>query len=186
VTGSHLYAMAGVYAVTLTVTDDEGAAGEAQFRYVVVFDPEGGFVTGGGWITSPPGAYVLDPTLTGRANFGFVSKYKRGSSVPTGTTEFQFHAAGFNFRSTSYQWLVVAGAKAKFKGEGEINGSGSYGFMLSATDGALPGGGGSDKFRIKIWDKATDVVVYDNELGAPDDADPTTVIGGGSIVIHQN
>jgi Leucine-rich repeat (LRR) protein len=186
VTGSHLYAMAGVYAVTLTVTDDEGAAGEAHFRYVVVYDPDGGFVTGGGWITSPPGAYVPDPTLTGRANFGFVSKYRHGASVPTGTTEFQFHAAGFNFRSTSYQWLVVAGAKAKFKGEGEINGGGSYGFMLSATDGALPGGGGSDKFRIKIWDKATDVVVYDNELGAPDDADPTTVIGGGSIVIHQN
>ncbi len=28
------------------------------------------------------------------------------------------------------------------------------------------------------------MVVYDNELGGADDADPTTEIGGGSIKIH--
>ena len=33
-----------------------------------------GFVTGGGWINSPVGAYVPDPELAGRANFGFVFK----------------------------------------------------------------------------------------------------------------
>ena len=43
-----------------------------------------------------------------------------------------------------------------------------------------------DHFRLKIWDRATGVVVYDNQLGAPDDADPSTAIGGGSIVIHPN
>jgi len=43
----------------------------------------------------------------------------------------------------------------------------------------------SDKFRIKIWDKATDEIIYDNMLGAGDDAIPTTVLGGGSIVIHK-
>jgi hypothetical protein len=44
-----------------------------------------------------------------------------------------------------------------------------------------------DLFRIKIWDKDNgDMVVYDNELGGADDADPTTAIGGGSIVIHSN
>jgi hypothetical protein len=80
---------------------------------------------------------------------------------------------------------VVAGARAQFKGVGTINGQGSYGFMLTAIDGALPGGGGADKFRMKIWEKATGVVVYDNQLGAADDGDPTTVIGGGSIVIHK-
>ena len=43
-----------------------------------------------------------------------------------------------------------------------------------------------DKFRIKIWDKNNgDAIVYDNEIGGLDDADPTTVIGGGSIVIHR-
>jgi len=28
-------------------------------------------------------------------------------------------------------------------------------------------------------------VVYDNQLGAADNADPTTAIGSGSIVVHK-
>lgn len=55
--------------------------------------------------------------------------------------------------------------------------------MLTAIDGAIKGDG-IDKFRIKIWDRATDAMVYDNLMDAPDTADPTTAIGGGSIVIH--
>jgi hypothetical protein len=41
-------------------------------------------------------------------------------------------------------------------------------------------------FRIKIWDRATSSIVYDNLMDALDTAelDPTTVIGGGSIVIQ--
>jgi hypothetical protein len=46
------------------------------------------------------------------------------------------------------------------------------------------GGGGVDKFRIKIWNKATSTVVYDNQLGDVDNADATDAIEGGSIVIH--
>jgi hypothetical protein len=79
---------------------------------------------------------------------------------------------------------VIAGARAMFKGEGTINGMGSYGFILTAIDGALNGGGGADKFRIKIWDRTTDAVVYDNQMGSADDADPVTTLGGGSVVIH--
>jgi PKD repeat protein len=185
VTGGHSYSTPGVHTVTLTVTDDDGGVGSTIHQFVVVYDPDGGFVTGGGWINSPEGAVPSDPSLAGKASFGFVSKYKKGTTTPTGKTQFQFKVANLNFHSTSYQWLVVAGAQAKFKGDGEINESGDYGFMLSAIDGALPGGGGSDKFRIKIWEKATDAVVYDNQLGVDDDAPPDTEIGGGSIVIHK-
>jgi hypothetical protein len=119
------------------------------------------------------------------ATFGFVSKYQKGSSVPTGNTEFQFHAGGLNFKSTSYEWLVVSGAKAQYKGVGTINGAGSYGFILTAVDGQSNGGGGIDKFRIKIWDRTTGAVVYDNQMGAADDATPSTAIASGSIVIHK-
>lgn len=185
VTGTHVYPAAGIYTLALTVTDDGGAAAANHFEFVVVYDPEGGFVTGGGWITSPPGAYAPAPTLTGRASFGFVSRYHKGAAVPTGTTEFQFRAAGLNFHSDRYQWLVVAGCKAQYKGDGTINGGGDLGFMLSATDGQLPGGGGADKFRIRIWDKVTGLTIYDNQMEAPDDQDPTTTLGGGSIVIHK-
>jgi hypothetical protein len=175
----------GVYTVSITVTDRFGAVSDTLKidQYVVVYDPTAGFVTGGGWIMSPTGAYVTNPSLTGKANFGFVSKYKRGQSTPDGDTEFQFQAAGFNFKSTSYEWLVIAGGKAQYKGSGTINGSGDYFFMLTAVDGNLKGG--SDTFRIKVWNKTTLDVIYDNGLNAADSADPTTNLGGGSIQIHQ-
>ena len=115
---------------------------------------------------------AADPDLTGKANFGFVSKYQRGANVPTGQTEFRFKVADLNFHSTEYEWLVVAGPLAQFKGSGTINGLfgsdevSGYGFLLTARDGQAPGGGGLDKFRIKIVDKATDSIVYDNNAGA--------------------
>jgi PKD repeat protein len=186
VTDSHTYTKAGVYTVTLTVTDDDGGSDQSLFQYVVVYDPNGGFVTGGGWIDSPAGAYVADPAMTGKANFGFVSKYQKGATVPTGDTEFQFKAGNLNFKSRNYEWLVISGgSRAQYKGSGTINGGGDYGFLLTATDGQASGGGGNDKFRIKIWNKATGAVVYDNQPLAGDDATPTTALQGGSIVIHS-
>jgi hypothetical protein len=185
VTGEHRYNTPGVYTITLTLTDSEDHTDSASFEYLVVYDPEGGFVTGGGWITSPAGAYLPQPELSGKATFGFVSKYKKGADEPTGKTEFHFKVADFHFKSTNYQWLVIAGKKAMFKGEGEINGVAGYGFMLSAIDGDLQGGNGLDKFRIKIWELGSEEIVYDNQLGEADDADPSTVLGGGSIVVHN-
>jgi hypothetical protein len=189
VTGTRSYAAPGVYTVKLTVTDKDGGSGTAVFQYVVVYDPSGGFATGGGWITSPTEACRLNTACqgaTGKATFGFVAKYKKGADVPDGETEFQFQTGGLNFQSTAYDWLVIAGAKAQYKGTGTINGAGTYGFLLTVVDGQTNGGSGVDKFRIKIWEKASGVVVYDNQLGVPDDADPATVLGSGSIVIHKN
>ena len=187
-TGSHSYSAVGVYTIGVTVTDKDQAADQSVFQYVVVYDPNAGFVTGGGWITSPAGAYVPDPELTGKANFGFVSKYKKGATTPDGQTEFQFKAGDLNFHSTSYEWLVIAGAKSQFKGVGQINDAGNYGFMLTAADGEYKPDDGFavDTFRIKIWDKNnSDEVVYDNQLGVADDIYAGTVLGGGSIVVHD-
>ncbi len=188
VTGSHEYASPGVYTLTLTIIENGDVIDSATYRYVVIYDPDGGFVTGGGWFDSPAGAYTSDPFLTGKATFGFVSKYKNGAEVPTGETEFRFRAGDLNFHSTSYEWLVVAGAKAQFKGVGTINGDGEYKFMLSAIDAAINENDSFpvDRFRIKIWFEEGDVelVVYDNALGSDDDQ-ATTELRGGNIVIHK-
>jgi hypothetical protein len=51
---------------------------------------------------------------------------------------------------------------------------------LTTIDGDVKGG--VDKFRIKIWDNSNNgAIIYDNQLGASDGADPITSIGGGSI-----
>jgi len=185
VSGSHAYITPGIYTLRLALIDQDGGVGESIFQYVVVYDPGGGFVTGGGWIDSPERAYAPDPSLTGKASFGFVSRYKKGASIPTGQTQFQFKVAGLNFHSDSYDWLVVAGSKAKYKGSGTINGGGNYGFMLSAIDADLTPSTDVDLFRIKIWDKDNGgAILYDNQMDAPEDASPTTALQGGSIVIH--
>ena len=177
--GSHPYTAPGVYQVVFTVADDDGGTTSYIHQFVVAFDPNGGFVTGGGWIDSPTGALVADPGLTGKASFGFVSRYRRGATAPEGNTQFQFKAGDLNLDSTSYDFLVVSqgGTAAQFKGSGTINGAPApngelYRFMIWAKDGAI------DMFRVRIWWERFDeeLLVYDNGFDQP--------IGGGSVVVH--
>jgi hypothetical protein len=187
-TAFHTFAATGVYSVLIQIIDDDGGVVDSKFDYVVIYDQNGGFVTGGGWIASSAGAFTDIPALTGKASFGFVSKYQKGATVPTGNTEFQFIAGNFNFKSSAYEFLVVSGHKAQYKGTGTINGTGNYSFIVTVTDGQQPGGGGVDKFRIKIVDKNSNKVVYDNVRGESDDIDSASpqAISGGSIVIHES
>ena len=186
-TASHTYTTPGVYTYHVTVTDDDGGSTTADWE-VVVYDASAGFVTGGGWLNIGPGSYRPDTTLSGRANFGFNSQYKKNATVPTGETEFNFQVGNFNFHASLYQWLVVSGYKSQYKGTGTVNGAGSYDFTLTAYDGDLMSQAGPDKFRIRITDNNnSNAVVFDNKYGTPTDidtADPQA-IAGGSIVIHK-
>lgn len=184
ITGSHTYTGAGVYTLTLSLEDACGATASDIYQYVVVYDPSAGFVTGGGWIYSPPGAYVPEPLAEGKASFGFVSKYKKGATAPDGTTDFEFRAGDLSFKSTAYEWLVIANHKAMYKGIGSVNGVEGYGFLLSAVDGKIKGSDEPDRFRIQIWD-ALENTVYDNQMGDDLDAEATMALEGGSIVIHS-
>jgi hypothetical protein len=172
-------AVPGVYEVCVVAEDAAGNVSEPNCTLLPVYDPDGGFVTGGGWIESPPGAYAADASLAGRANFGFVARYKKGANVPSGSTEFQFQTGGLNFHSASYEWLVVTGGDhtARFKGSGTVNGrvdpaGNAYRFMIWASDDA------PDSFRIRIWseDNGQELEFYDSGP-AP--------LQGGSIVIHD-
>jgi hypothetical protein len=189
--GTHTFAQPGVYTITATVSDGISSGSRSSTAddpaYIVVYDPNGGFVTGGGWFDSPPTACpVMCQGANGKANFGFLAKYVRGANQPVGNTEFQFRAGALNFASQTYQWLVVAGKRAQFKGVGTINGSGTYGFLITAIDGALDPLNPTDRFRIKLWDIAAGgIVIYDNQMGNADDADPSIPIGGGGIMIKK-
>jgi hypothetical protein len=183
-TARHTYASPGVFTLGISLQDACGEITNSSYQYVVVYDPYAGFATGGGWLDSPPGAYVYDPAVSGQLSFGFFSNYKKGSTLPQGNTDFQLRAANLHFKSTSYEWLVIADYKAMYKGSGMLNGNPGYGFLLSAVDGAKKSSASPDKMRIKIWEPSGEVI-YDNQMGAEDDAEAITMISGGSIVIHD-
>jgi uncharacterized delta-60 repeat protein len=187
---SRAFNSVGVYLVRVSVTDECGNIGTAttvnsnQQAKIIIYDPNAGFVRGNGSINSPLGAYRTNPNLTEKVKFKFDSEYQNGSSLPIGSTEFQFKTANFDFNGTTYNWLLISGAKAQYEGSGTINGSGNYGFILTAIDGHV--NGGIDKFRIKIWNKSTGNIIYDNQVTGDisDTADPVTPLNGGNIIIH--
>lgn len=183
VTGNHTYKGAGLYTVRLTVRDGCSDQGQSAYQYVAVYDPNGGFATGGGLFDAPAGSYYADAPISGKANFRFVARYLKDDPVPTGNVEFQFKPRNVNFKSVGYQWLIITAGKAYCKGTGTINGSGNFGFLFSVVDGQVYGES-EDKFRMKIWRANDGSIVFDNEPGSPDASPATTVISGGSIVVH--
>ena len=173
--------VSGIYDMTLVVNDGQ-ADSEPDTTIVVVYDPSGGFVTGGGWIESAADACPnFCGGATGKANFGFVSKYKKGASTPSGNTEFNFKAGNLNFHSDEYQWLVInrGDSRAQYKGSGTINGDAGpgdgYKFIIWAQDLDSTS---DDTFRIRIWyEDGGEVVAYDN---GTDQA-----LRGGNVKIHK-
>jgi hypothetical protein len=189
--GTYTFKDPGVYKVILKVTDNTGATSWVDTQddleaIVVVYDPANGYTIGGGWITSPLGALISDPLATGKVGFGFNSKFFKTATNPKGESQLDFLLGNLDFNALNYDYLVIDKARAQFKGFGKINGVSGYDFIVTVIDGNLPGGGGVDKFRIKIWEKTTGLIVYDNQPGASDAADPTTPIGpGGDISIKK-
>jgi hypothetical protein len=183
----------GVYRITVSVSESENTTGNppsfnnatmvgSSTVQIVVYDPTAGFVVGAGTIVAPPGSLPANPSLTGQASFGFVSKYLKGSLVPIGETEFQFKLGSINFHSSAYQWLIVAGNTAEYKGSGSINGVSGYSFTITAVDGGKGAGG----LRMKITD-STGKVIFDDVPGGCDSCGvgPTQPTATGMIVVHS-
>ncbi|MBI3667315.1 MAG: hypothetical protein HY236_14000, partial [Acidobacteria bacterium] len=156
--------------------------GASACTMLPVYDPTDGFVTGGGRIDSPAGKDLLNTSAVGPASFGFVSKYLKGASTPSGNLEFQFQAGNLNFKSSSMNWLVVTGQpRAQFQGTGTINGTSVCKFQVDAWDNSFPSGGAFvDAFGIKIYSCNSGGDVNGNRYSI--DATPLTK---GSILIHK-
>ena len=187
-TGSFKFTSAGVYKLQMNITDQNGVVTYANTNgdleaIVVIYDPSGGYTIGGGWYSSPLGALVASPGTTGKVSFGFTSSYFKGATNPKGETQFQLADGNFEFNALNFDYLSISGPKAQFKGSGKVIGDQSgYVFLLTVIDGQATGGGGVDKIRMKIYNKNTNVVIYDNQPGASDAADPTMAVGDGSAI----
>ena len=143
-------------------------------------------MTGGGWINVAAGLVPGRPDAERSRELRLQLEVQERRRPPTGETEFNFQVGNFNFHSDAYEWLVVSSFKAQYRGTGSVNGVSGYDFRVTGYDGDINGGGGIDKFRIKITTERPDVV-FDNRMGALEDidqADPQQ-IAGGSIVIHR-
>jgi PKD repeat protein len=178
--GQCTFTSPGVYAIQLSVSDDDGGSDmKVATGQVVVYDASAGWVTGGGWIASPAGALAASPTTAAKLTFGFVARYQAMSTTPSGNAEFKLSVGKLDFRSTSLDWLVVGESTAQLQGRGTLNGSGDYSFAVVAVDGEI-----ADAIRIRIWNRATGALVYDNRVGDPLDA--TTPLSGGSVQLHDH
>ena len=111
---STVFTAPGVYTICVRGADTAGNTGESECIPVPVYDPNGGFVTGGGTILSPVGADYTTPSASGPAHFGFVAKYVGTGGTPSGNLEFQFNEGDLHFKSTSMDWLVVTGEPRHF------------------------------------------------------------------------
>jgi hypothetical protein len=173
---TNAFAEAGVYNVNVIAMDDAGNAATGSV-VVVIYDPAGGAVFGGGRINPTADAYKQRMVPADHADFGFVIRYSKDRRIPVGNSTLQFHTADLAFHSDSVKWVVVNQdhISAHVKGVGTINGEGEYGFMLWVGDSAV------DTFRIRIWEEHVlggRTVLFDNGVLQP--------VQRGSITIQED
>jgi hypothetical protein len=153
---------AGLYKIAATIDSNYYTADSSKEAILAVYDPEGSFVTGGGWLI-PEGS-------TGKVNFGFEVKYKNDGTLK-GNLMIKDHNSGTDYRATDFTYLVISANKAYFSGNLEIDGEGAYSFTATMEDNGSPGKN-NDKFSIDILVNGEHIVF--NEL-----------IDNGNIVIHK-
>ncbi|HET7801418.1 MAG TPA: ExeM/NucH family extracellular endonuclease, partial [Humibacillus xanthopallidus] len=121
-------------------------------------DDAAGFVTGGGFIQSPAGALVADPTRAGKGAFQIDLDYAAGATHPTGSFVYSLGGAGtpFSLTGTSFDFLVIRAEAARFSGAATVNGSAGFTYTVDVLDA-----GKSDTFRLRVT-AADGSLVYDS------------------------
>jgi len=178
VTGTHVYRDPGVYTIRLYLTDSVGASTTQTFEYVSVYNelPQGVF-TAGRKFDSPAGAYTANPSLTSQVKFGVSAKYNNNGQL-VGDVSMNFNDGTLTFVSTHVTWLTTSNGVATLRGTGTVNGTAGYAILVTGLSGQH---GGDRTIRFQIKDPNGNVI-YDTQPNAPDDATPTTTVGGQVIV----
>ncbi len=189
VNGSYKFTSAGVYKLQMNITDQAGVTSYSNTNgdldaIVVIYDPNGSYAFGGGWYPSAAGALRNNLAATGKASYGFAVNYTNAAR-PKGETQFEFKIGTFEFNALNFDYLAVSGARGQFRGTGKIiGGQSGVGFIMTVIDGAIDGSN-IDKIRLKIYNRNTGQVYYDNQNGASDAENPTTAVGINSSIFIQ-
>lgn len=120
---------AGLHELCVRKTDDAGNTSEPVCTSLPVYEPDGGFATGGGWIAT-------GDSPRGKLHFTFVSRYGRNGFLPEGGVRAWSRDLGLDFASDHVDWLVVSGSLAIVSGSGALEGSAGIGtrdFKTSPT-----------------------------------------------------
>lgn len=183
-TGSYRFKDPGVYKLRMEITDQFGnmsyasTAGDLEAT-VVIYDPAAGNAFGGGWFASQAGALNSNPSAIGKASFGFEVHYFKKATLPKGETRFEIKVGEFEFTALNFDYLAINGNRAQMMGTGKITGGQSgINFILTVIDN----GDATDYIRLKIYNKNTREVYYDNQPGASDAASPSTPAGVQSVI----
>lgn len=171
VSAGHAYAAAGLYTVSVTVTDNDGGVASQSTSNVVVYSTTA-YIQGTGYY-SPGLVQNLDVNVryTG-ATLGNRLRFARNGKQ-------------FVFEGITFNWLVVTADKAVMRGSGHvIGGTTTYQFALVVRD-PNHRTNRADGVRLKVWDAATGNVIYDDQPGQPDYADVVSPLLDGSLMIRR-
>lgn len=212
ITVPHIYNKSGVFAPVITVTDGGNASDTQIYKYIVVYVSGNYATTAAGQFYAPPGSLVANPSLSTanlKVQLGDHCMPKPNSPGKfNGMLNLEMAGAHFVFETenTDYDYLVVSGCYlAQFHGTGYLYANGHKSNCHGGCHGACAAGGASNahygilvvqtdrtynianknKVRIKIWNMDdANAVVFDTQMGDPDDALPTTPISSGNCNVR--
>lgn len=159
----------GLYSACVAATDLPGNTGGPACLEVPVYDPSGGFVTGGGWVGL--GAEGSGDRLV----FSFVARYRKGD-VPEGRARLSAPTRGLELTSNRYEWLVLGepGDEVRLQGLGTMEGlEGEHRFEIRI--GEADGGA---TLRVVVRDGA-------DPGGILFDSGPGGAVEAGSVMVHR-
>lgn len=154
-TATHTYAEEGVWEITVTVADDDGAEA-SETVLVTVAKPNKGKVTGGGFTV-----------VNGRTSFGFVAK--ADASGLKG--QLQLKSGKHKFHGDTVTAFTVDGKTATWSGTGSWNKQAGYTYTVSVVDNGTNNGGNNGKGK-------------GNKKGEPDTISLTVTAPDGSVVLN--
>jgi hypothetical protein len=172
--GSHAFTAAGVYAVTLTVTDSEGRTG-FDTEYFAVYDPAAGRITGEAEIVANGHTFA----------FALDAQYDKKSVLLKGQAVVTVDAGEAVFRTTGLDWLAVEpDGMSHLRASGTLNGKGGYALLITLFDGGHPR---ADLARVRIWHGGAGKnghLVYDSQPSTPIGGSAATPLSEGNVTLH--